>query len=795
MQVRIRCLAFCLSLSVSFAVSGQIVLTPEQYDDYQRREAWRRANDARMAKIYKELDEAKAAKIQAETTTEMNAAVRLYEAAKMRYDNKLKQAATSVYQKRVYAEVTFIYFPFQPDGNRNGTGAKDITYQARRLDEVKLLTGYLLSVKNGNEFIVAVEGQQPTASNSNWNLYTVYWNNNVNWGNLRNNYQLDLDVDNRLSKSASIDQKLKYIEDQITREQDRRISDVVNREKRAEEERKQKEAWNESVVRGKKYMREREPYNLFMFIDVPTGIDYIGEKLVVKGYTPGPAENFVVFFHVPDYKSWNDPDASTPLSGKVYKIASDKPDYYSITEVLTYYGLGVPSDIQYHLKNDPYISKIVERLVYTKLALISAEEVTQLKLKENDYFQKYRIKREEESNRKVAAESKFVYRSGNNYLGDEFQSLMTGIGVNTDYSNFCGVFLGGEKNFGVSYNNSNTIIRSYRAPTVLAPRMDITVTKSETTCVIKYDRPENPYVRLIIYPNGDVYYGDPPGNELPTGVKYLANGDMYSGWFNKSQSQGFGRYFYANGGMYDGQFTQGAKHGKGIEVNIDGDMKEVVYENGKIKDKSRKNVNDAHPDIKYTTRRYPSNDFFMGLGLSNNGAFKGIIQMTTGDTLYGVFERGAFYGLIRRRGGIRLYGEFKFKLDSVSAEKIIPQNSPLNWNFIIYPDGNLYNGYMSSALTKDGAGVFYYTSGEVYIGNFTHDQRNDNWGVLTYPNKNIFRGRFVNDKINGFGEYIDYGKAERYLGNFKDGKRDGEGTLFYTDGSFRKATYINGILQ
>ena len=56
--------------------------------------------------------------------------------------------------------------------------------------------------------------------------------------------------------------------------------------------------------------------------------------------------------------------------------------------------------------------------------------------------------------------------------------------MNTDYSNFAGFFWAMKKTLELSYNNSNTIIRSHRAPTVLAPRMDIHGNKSETTCVI-----------------------------------------------------------------------------------------------------------------------------------------------------------------------------------------------------------------------------------------------------------------------------------------------------------------------
>jgi hypothetical protein len=130
------------------------------------------------------------------------------------------------------------------------------------------------------------------------------------------------------------------------------------------------------------------------------------------------------------------------------------------------------------------------------------------------------------------------------------------------------------------------------------------------------------------------------------------------------------------------------------------------------------------------------------------------------------------------------------------AEKyLLGKNAYSIFYTVRYANGDLYFGNISNTLTKEGFGICYYHTGEFYAGNYTNDQRNSLNGILTDPYKYVYKGELVNNKMHGKGEYIDARIFERYDGSFKEGERDGEGTIYFVNGTSKKVIYKNGVLQ
>ncbi|PKA82414.1 hypothetical protein ATE92_0543 [Ulvibacter sp. MAR_2010_11] len=80
---------------------------------------------------------------------------------------------------------------------------------------------------------------------------------------------------------------------------------------------------------------------------------------------------------------------------------------------------------------------------------------------------------------------------------------------------------------------------------------------------------ENKYGKMV-WSNGDYFVGFFKNGKLYMGTYTFANGDKYSGMFNKeNQFNGIGRYFYEDGGYYGGEWTNGKFNGRGYYHNKD----------------------------------------------------------------------------------------------------------------------------------------------------------------------------------------------------------------------------------
>jgi hypothetical protein len=106
---------------------------------------------------------------------------------------------------------------------------------------------------------------------------------------------------------------------------------------------------------------------------------------------------------------------------------------------------------------------------------------------------------------------------------------------------------------------------------------------------------------------------------------------------------------------------------------------------------------------------------------------------------------------------------------------------------------DVYVGFVNENFEISYKGNCFYSNGDTYSGIFKKDTRIG--GLLIYKNGDVYNGRFENDKPNGSAEFVNAISKEKFTGTFRDGLRDGEGTLYFADGTSKKVKYINGLLQ
>jgi hypothetical protein len=89
---------------------------------------------------------------------------------------------------------------------------------------------------------------------------------------------------------------------------------------------------------------------------------------------------------------------------------------------------------------------------------------------------------------------------------------------------------------------------------------------------------EEPYNRVVIYTNGDIYSGQwANDNRNGNGIMTYANGDVYDGTWANGRPYGHGVMTYANGDVYDGHFP----YGHGVMTYANGDVYDGTWLNGR----------------------------------------------------------------------------------------------------------------------------------------------------------------------------------------------------------------------
>ncbi len=172
--------------------------------------------------------------------------------------------------------------------------------------------------------------------------------------------------------------------------------------------------------------------------------------------------------------------------------------------------------------------------------------------------------------------------SGGKYIGQWENDKMTGYGVyiakNED--NIIGEFVDGTLNgFGITVTGDEWKQGVFKNGTLVTPYKFVdTGNKIGCTagdCEEKYGR--------YAWDGGDSFTGFWKGGNMYMGTYKFANGDVYSGYFNRSnQLHNFGRYFYESGGYYGGEWDDGEQQGRGYYHDKDYVQQIGIWDAGKL---------------------------------------------------------------------------------------------------------------------------------------------------------------------------------------------------------------------
>jgi hypothetical protein len=715
-------------------------------------------------------------------------AQKAFDDAIIRYDEKIKMASTCVCNALPYAEVKFIYStPVYQKKYGLYEKSRELSDLAKQLNDVRLLSGYLLNIKGEGRRVVVVES---TSGNGKvWKPYLIKWdkyNSGIEWG-----VEINTDISGPGSY-ATLTAKLKYIEKAIPVEQERKMAEQKSNAEAAKKKGEYDEIKRQSQLANIKYL---EPYKI-MYVE-----NLEGYKLDIKNYPLGPDEEFVTFF-VSEEKGLF---GSITNKGMIYKVIVGKYGSFYTVGFLNYTDI-IPTELLVELSKDPIKYKILERMVSLKLGLIGTYESDKLEQAEKKYFRET-ISRMQNSEKKKADDlrkgaeerSQFEVKTIDSkiYIGNFYEEKMNGIGYRSiNGYHYSGVFDKNRPVLGIIHSPEGITRIGFEyiylpgKPTILSVYTD--GKKAVLDKKYNYDgsgkKKDSTEKETLFFKNGEIYDGDNLKNPNAYGIKWFPNGDVYNGRFTDSVFNGDGRYITASSGeVYEGHFDQGVKYGYGTEYDNQGG-RIVKYENGKREKKTQNTTNSY-----YEFRN--GNPLFRSEGLVEPYPVK--YEFSIGESFHGLLyiNPKTFSGTIGLKNGQVVFGNFKLQENSTTIGTLISDEDSAAVRFISYPNEDFYCGKMSAVFLKKGMGAYCYANGEVYIGNFSNDQRNDKEGMIVYPNGNILRAIFVNDKIEGPGEYLDVVKKEKYVGNFKEGIRDGEGTLYFADGTSKKVRYINGVLQ
>lgn len=121
-----------------------------------------------------------------------------------------------------------------------------------------------------------------------------------------------------------------------------------------------------------------------------------------------------------------------------------------------------------------------------------------------------------------------------------------------------------------------------------------------------------------------------------------------------------------------------------------------------------------------------------------------------------------------------------YSLNEPELEKIMRNQPPANYGIEYHDNSSYYKGEFMEGV-RDGEGGLYFSNHKcVFIGTFVNHKPTR--GVYYERNGNTYEGGIKDDLFQGKGVYT-FSSGFKYVGNFDKGKRNGDGILYYPDGS------------
>jgi len=250
-----------------------------------------------------------------------------------------------------------------------------------------------------------------------------------------------------------------------------------------------------------------------------------------------------------------------------------------------------------------------------------------------------------------------------------------------------------------------------------------------------------------------------------TGTYTWKNGDKYVGRWQNGTMHGQGEYFYNEKSSlkhYVGNWHNGNRSGKGV----------LTYKSGsKYTGLFRNNNRHGCGDMDFS-----SGNSYSGIWENDKMSVLGRYDYANGDCYIGAFKDDKFNGF-----GVLFYNDESvtfgyFEDDEATSNSTTRYSKTFDpyyddpaFKYQEYENGQYFAVYKSNGYEH---GVFMWN--------------NDNSAY----SKHIYLGDFYNEECDGYGVYL-FSDQCYYKGEFCDGNMEGNGCMYYNDGTHISAYYKN----
>lgn len=261
------------------------------------------------------------------------------------------------------------------------------------------------------------------------------------------------------------------------------------------------------------------------------------------------------------------------------------------------------------------------------------------------------------------------------------------------------------------------------------------------------------------------------------GRQYITNrfGDNYfEGYISNKMVNGRGMTLIVDANnskvgreSYSGEWSNNRYHGKGVLRLSDGNRIIGVFKNGEFTG-----------DGVILTR---NKDIYVGSIVNFKMSGKGIMYSSFGDVYEGEWENNDLDGVakVKYADGRKYSGQYK-------------KGGRSGYGVMDYPDGGRYEGDFFKGK-REGKGKLKWGKGNLYTGQFNNN-RFHGTGVMNYENGDCYEGDFSKGEMSGFGVY-KWSNGDFYVGEFLSDKCSGDGTKYYSkDHVFKKGKWKSGEL-
>ena len=345
------------------------------------------------------------------------------------------------------------------------------------------------------------------------------------------------------------------------------------------------------------------------------------------------------------------------------------------------------------------------------------------------------------------------------------------------------------------------------------------------------------------YTDGRKYVGNYVNNKRKgQGVFTWSDGSIYTGEFANGYREGYGTYIWSDKQKYEGYWKRGEQHGSGEHTYANGNVKSGIWKEGSYVGKEEKkelgcitgNCTNGYGTYvwksgeKYDgywkndkrsgqgTNYYADGGTYVGNWLNDQQHGEGTVKYNDGSKYSGNFsyhkrkgfgtytfsderkyvgqwDNGKYngYGTMYKTDGTTQSGEWKDDVfvgggsnyNNTKKTGCLSGNCGSGYGVYAWESGERYEGYWENDM-RNGEGTNYYSTGAKCTGNWKNDKKHG-FASYTHNQSSLYKsysGDYVSDKMTGHGTLIQK-KGDKYIGSFKDGVYQGEGTMYYADGT------------